>query len=160
MLCHPSRPTWWYSQQGDGKPAPVSYDPTNANVYLGNGAWAMSCADYARVLSAFDEDPNPLFDNEIMPYLILTEGAEDWYRGFVRKKFATAAGGTVDAMWHNGMVLGGAAVGFRRLDGVVVVYAWNTDVIGMGFPDTDANAAVNEVTSWPSYDLFPAIGIG
>jgi hypothetical protein len=160
VLRHPSRPTWWYSQQGDGEPAPVTYDASNSNVFLGNGAWTMSCADYARVLSAFDEHPNPLFDNQVMPYLILTEQAEGWYRGFVKRTFATAAGGTVDAMWHNGMFPGCAAVGFRRYDGVVVVYAWNTDIIGMGFPDTDANAAVNEVTTWPSYDLFPTVGIG
>jgi CubicO group peptidase (beta-lactamase class C family) len=160
VLYHPSRPGWWHSQQGDNQPAPVAYDPTNADVYLGNGAWAMACADYARVLAAFDEIPNPLFDNPIMQGLILIEQAEGWYRGFVKKSFATASGGNVDAMYHNGMVSGGSAIGFRRSDGVVIVYAFNCDVIGPGLMDVDANAAVNKVKQWPTFDLFPSVGIG
>jgi CubicO group peptidase (beta-lactamase class C family) len=158
-LCHVRRPGWWYSQQGDGKPAPIAYDPTNSNVYLGNGAWAMACADYARVLSAFDESPNPLYDNPLLPNLILTEQADGWYRGVVRMKFDTASGGSVDAMWHNGMCLGGTAVGFRRFDGVVIVYAYNCDIQTSGLMDVDANAAVNTLTSWPGFDLFPSVGI-
>lgn len=159
VICHPSRPSYWRSAQGDDNPAPVAYEATNSNIYLGNGSWALSCPDYARLLSAFDDSPNPLFEQQTMPLMILTEEAEGWYRGFVKKSFATGPGGTVEAMWHNGLVLGGAAVGFRRFDGVVIVYAWNTDVIGTGFPDVDANAAVNTISAWPSYDLFPSVGI-
>ena len=159
---HASSPACGLSQQHDNPKAitPVSYDPTNSDVYLGNGTWAMSCADYARILAAFDESPNPLFDNPLMQQEVLTEKAENMYRGFFKATWFVDAGGQpVDAMWHNGELSGGTSVGFRRMDGITIVYAYNTNLLATSpiLRDVDANKLVNLVATWPTFDLFSAV---
>jgi hypothetical protein len=157
---HPSVPNYGLSQQHDNphEITPIAYDPQNADVYLGNGAWAMSCVDYARLLAAFDESPNPLFSAKTQQG-VLTEQAVNQYRGFFKMSFPDAGGNPIDTMWHNGATYGGESVGFRRFDGVCIVFCYNTDTFGieLKMSDTEANKFVNKVKSWPTFDLFPSV---
>ena len=159
-LAHPSVPRYGFSQQFENphEITPIAYDSNNSDVYLGNGAWAMSAVDYVRLLAAFDESPNPLFSS-VMQQLVLQEQAVNMYRGFFKTTLPDAGGNQIDSMSHSGAVYGGESIGFRRFDGVSIVFCYNTDTFSISpkMLDWAANNLVNKVTSWPTYDLFPAV---
>lgn len=137
------------------------------------GGWVMAAPDYAKMLAAFDlGSRNPLL-NSTMTNVMWSSPPVGYYpaalsdntgllRGWFRTSFTNAAGEPVDAIGHNGSLPGTACLAMRRADGISFVLLMNRDLPGalqFSTHGMSINNAINAVTTWPTTDQFPAMGL-
>jgi len=162
---HPRAPSFGASSQVQGQTSPYTYDTLDMGIGLPSGTATMAAVDYVRILSSFDLSPNPLFDLPGTQAMMLTEVADGWYRGFARTTLPLTAdpfGPSAPAMFYNGLLQGSCATGFRREDGLCIVMVLNTnprDGLQAAKEGRELTFLANEIVTWPSWDLFPEVGI-
>lgn len=149
-----------------GDVVPIQYGGFHVGNFDAHGGWVAAAPDLVRILASFDLGAqNPILtpaSAQTMwtvpaPSLSSTQ-ARGWIRAFV----PGASGAYVAAMWHNGSIPGSAALAFRRTDNVSFALLFNRDVTPVlgAFPHgSQINDLLNAVTTWPSSDLFPSVGI-
>jgi CubicO group peptidase (beta-lactamase class C family) len=142
---------------------PSQYGGRNVALGGGAGGWIVAAPDYAKVLAAFDQGANnPLFANDPVgtTKTMWTPYADtDQCRGWYELNLPVPRGGTYPAYWHNGGMEGTATLVARRTDKLSFVMFLDGN-ISMG-PDRvqSLNTIANGVTTWPTTDRFPSVGI-
>ncbi len=152
-------------RSSSGAWVPVQYGGWSQENMNANGGWVMAPADYAKILASFDAgDASPLLPASTAQQMwtppfpqVSTEALRGWFR----TKMNDAANKPHWVYNHNGGLPGTSTIGFRRDDGLSIVVMCNADIKG-GLNYTHVaqlNSIANKVKSWPSYDLFPSLGI-
>lgn len=141
-----------------------NYGARNLNNAAAAGGWVMSAPDYAKVLAAFDQPTNPLLTQASVermwtPYFDFYFPSQyGWAGGVVKDEH----GNDVIAHHQNGSLEGGATFIFHRADGISFVLFFNRNVpLGLQAETEGVQLSdlANQVTDWPSDDLFPSYGI-
>lgn len=143
-------------------PAPYSFDPETMDA---DGGWIASPIDLVRLVSAIDgSKPPTILNSEIVALMTARPELEHWqdqpeYYGM--GWFIYSEGDEV-VWWHTGSLFGTASILVRTRDGTSWAALFNSrpedyeqffgELHGLLFE------AVNEVTRWPSRDLFPQYG--
>lgn len=144
-------------------PVASSYGGWNHQLQAGGGGWALAPADFAKVVSSFDDATSPLFtrattDDEMWSPCAGSTSGRGWYRSE-----QPTPNGSLPAWEHNGSLPSTAFLVIRRVDGLSFVVAFNGRTRGGGLHGTEHGTQLfqiaNSVQSWPSTDLFPTVGI-
>jgi CubicO group peptidase (beta-lactamase class C family) len=171
---HPSRPTdAWNQHESKGsrgnlqytKRAPLQYEGTNLDLGLGAGAWSWAAVDCARLISSLGGPRSPVSDHAA-EQLLETKFAKNRTLGFFVTTFDSDKGAGSgprrirrQVCHHNGGAPGVAALALRRDDNLVVVLAFNTDLLGglHARPHgRDLLPLLDRIPEedWPATDLF------
>jgi CubicO group peptidase (beta-lactamase class C family) len=142
---------------------PSQYGGRNIPLGDGAGAWILAAPDYAKVLAAFDQGAaNPLFTHDPIGTTKSMWTSPDntiTCRGWFAMTLKNTSNQDVATVWHNGGMEGTAALIVRRRDGLNFVLLLDSDIgLGMG-QATQLSVLANNVTAWPTTDLFPSVGI-
>jgi len=146
---------------------PLQYGGVNMSSLDSVGAWLATAADLVRFSSSFAQTNSPLLPADLIATMwsqpqelpgspAIYYGAGWWVRPL---------GGGVYNAWHNGSNDGTFAYTVRRADGYCWAVIFNRrDVVGdvpdYNNIDSEMNAAINSIATWPHYDLFDANGDG
>ena len=158
---HATQPSWASSRvDNSGDLVPNQYGGFNVTNFDAHGGWVMAAADYVKVLTAFDKGSNnflwhanPLMKQSTVDEMWESPPAGGSYNGWWR-----VSNSGVDAYWHNGAIQGTRADAFLTENKVSVDLFFNKDV--NSFPLRDQLLTiVNNMTSFPTHDLFPSVGI-
>ena len=145
-------------------PSARSYGGWNQANLDAAGGWVMAPADWAKVLSSFDDGTTPLFTTQSTTRAMWTDCASDRpgaQRGFYATTQALKQGYT-KAHEHNGSLPSNSFLVIRRDDGTTMVLGFNQRVspnLSGAAEGAQLFAIANAVTTWPTHDLFPSLGI-
>lgn len=129
-LTHDCVPDRWLSVN-DPKPRPTVPSISGDNFVLAhtNGAWVAPAVDVVRFLASFSRTPHPIYSALANPADVLfntpLKGVSFFWNTF---DVPDRSGQAVPARWHNGQVVGGTAIAFRRDDGLSVVVTVNQNM--------------------------------
>lgn len=146
-------------------PVANSYGGWNQGNLDSMGGWVLAPADFAKVVSSFDDGTSPLFKSHTTFDKMWSLCASDTTsgRGWYYTNQPIPGGGTLPAWDHNGGLPSTAFLVIRRVDGLSFVVAFNGTTRGGGLYDnyqgTELFEIANDVTTWPTKDLFPSVGI-
>ena len=145
-------------------PAPYSFDPETLDA---DGGWIASPIDLVRLVSALDASrPPTILDPEIVELMTARpelEHLQDQPEHYGMGWNIYSEGDEAD-WWHDGSLPGTTSILVRTRDGTSWAALFNSDpgddkVRQLADElDTLLHRAVNEVTHWPSGDLFPQYG--
>ncbi len=141
-----------------------SYGGWNQKNLDAAGGWVMAPADWAKVLSSFDDGSTPIFTNQALTdtmWDLCVEG-ETGERGWYRSEQPGPGDTTLVAHEHNGSLPSTASLVIRRSDGLTLVLAFNGrlhDNLYGTREGTQLFKIANKVTTWPTKDLFGSVGI-
>ena len=146
----PSRP-WVASQYG-------GWNQPNMDAH---GAYVMAAPDFAKVLAAFDLGMfNPILgQGQTTNMWQPASGSNSWAKGWFKKTVSDGGAGTLDLMWHNGILSGERAFIGRREDGISFVFFTNGEGSLGSAQGEQLSDLANAVVRWPTHDLFPAVGL-
>lgn len=146
----PNRP-WVASQYG-------GWNQPNMDAH---GAYVMAAPDFAKVLAAFDLGLfNPLLGpTQTAAMWDPATGSSTWAKGWFKDSVADGGAGTLDLMWHNGILPGTRAYIGRREDGLSFVFFTNGEGSLGSTQGEQLSDLANGITAWPTHDLFPSCGI-
>ncbi|MBE3012018.1 beta-lactamase family protein [Microbispora sp. NEAU-D428] len=144
-----------------GAQVPMPYGTFNLENMAAHGAWLSSAVDMAKFTTIFDA-PGLLTSSTIAQAFAAPDVEWDgWYYG-MGWSVRPIGGGL--STWHDGTYPGTSTLMVRRFDGlswVVLFNRWN-DALGQSFTDDidyPLHVAADNVTSWPTTDLFPYYGL-
>ncbi|MBA2287588.1 MAG: serine hydrolase [Ktedonobacteraceae bacterium] len=141
----------------DQRLVPYAYGGISMETRDATGATLMAAADYAKVLAAFDiGEQNPLLRPATVEIMWTQPPGAGMLRGWYIEKLDD--GQTI--IGHEGTFPGATSSAFRRIDGLSCVLFVNKDP--QAHPRTLDNAIsklADDISSWPSRDLFPELGI-
>ena len=130
------------------------------------GAWVMAAPDLAKYLSAFDVGTaNPILSpsmTNVMWTLYDPQKSPNALRGWWQLHLRDQDGNDQLAVEHNGGLAGTNALIVRRADGLSFALVLNRDTrdgLYGGVQGAALNAIANQITAWPTQDLFPSMGI-
>ena len=127
-----------------------------------NGAWVMGAPDYAKILAALDQPTNPLITKASRDAMWTAYTGTNTLRGWFQTSLPNPTGLNLVTRWHNGSLDGTSCLVFKRTDGLSMVVLLNRNIPGFFQPNPhmrDLNTIANQVTTWPTTDLFPSVGI-
>jgi CubicO group peptidase (beta-lactamase class C family) len=158
---HAATPGWGTSRiDSSGDEVPGHYGGFNVFNFDAHGGWIMAAADYAKVLAAFDKGSYSVFQhgNPVMKQTTVDEMWQAPPAGGSYNGWWKVANSGVDAFWHNGAIQGTRADIFWTENNVSVAVFFNKDVNSFPLRDT-LLTEVNNMTFFPTHDLFPSVGI-
>ena len=153
--------------KSSGKLVPSGYGDFNLDNADSAGAFVMSAPDFAKILAAFDQPTNPQLTQASVDQMWTAPLASEpailrgWFQAWVPDEH----GNTVNAYHHNGVLPGATSLVFHRADGISFVLFFNRE---LALPSRELfgesqsrelSDIANQVTDWPSDDLFPTYGI-
>lgn len=157
VLYHPRQLSVRSSVNDNSRPfVPQHYGGWNQKNMDGNGAWVMAAPDLAKVLATFDLG---LFNPILGPTQTSKMWTLDTGASFLKGWWRNNQGTSVTLREHNGILAGTRTYCGRRADGISFVLFTNGDQALGGVQGAELSALADNVSIWPSHDLFPATGI-
>lgn len=140
---------------------PNQYGGWNQENMDSHGAHVMAAPDYAKVLAAFDLGVyNPILHPDQVAAMWTQTGTSTQLQGWMLQEVPDGMGGTVALREHNGVLPGTRCYIARRADGISFVLFTNGDRDLGSAEGLALSNLCNQVSLWPSHDLFPSVGIG
>ncbi len=159
----------------EGRPVPRPYDVEMPSIDS-SGGWVASAVDLVRLASAMAPAARDrvLSPETVRRMVARPAGPAGFGDDGQPLTVFFAAGWQVTALdpepvrfnlWHDGMLPGSEALLVLRADGIALALLFNArdDRPGESLRfsiDDPLHQAINNVTTWPEIDLFPAYGIG
>ncbi|MCA8951735.1 MAG: serine hydrolase [Planctomycetes bacterium] len=141
----------------------TQYGAANKENMDSHGGWVMAAPDYAKILAAFDLGAsNPLMTPATRDAMWTVEsGYATLTRGWRMNTVSNGNGGTVRMHHHSGKLSGNVSFVAKREDGLSFVFFTNGDKSNLdgGLHGAVMSALADTITSWPTHDLFPTVGI-
>ncbi|MEY2427064.1 MAG: hypothetical protein QOI61_2636 [Actinomycetota bacterium] len=144
-----------------------AYGSYNHENFDAHGGWSMAAPDWAKVLASFSRGPsgNPILTQAMTDRMftqaiptIRSDALRGWYTVGLKDK----AGNAVTGYHHNGWIRGSMCAVMHTTNNLDFVVLVNTDSSRNLSGWTDGPLlmdAANKVTTWPTTDLFPSMGI-
>ncbi|HLP43390.1 MAG TPA: serine hydrolase domain-containing protein, partial [Fibrobacteria bacterium] len=155
-----------YLQRGhqEGGPAwvPGGYGDFDIKNMEAAGAWLLAATDYAKVLASFDREDNPVMGAEAIRTMWAPHRDPRFLRGWFATRVRRQDGDTLTAKWHNGLFPGTSTLVFYRPDKWSFALFLNRDIASQLTGDVhgrELGRLADRVKTWPTDDLFPAVGI-
>jgi CubicO group peptidase (beta-lactamase class C family) len=164
---HPTTPSLSQSVLSTSRPwVATQYGGFNHENFDSHGGWIMSAPDWAKVLAAFDlGSANPILNSAMTDHMWtnpIPALNKKQLRGWFLQGLKDAAGNAVKGYWHNGSIAGDACFVMHTSNNLDFVLLLNTDVprfLSGAVDGAALNNIANNVTTWPTTDLFPSMGI-
>ncbi|MEZ6038835.1 MAG: serine hydrolase [Planctomycetota bacterium] len=148
---------------GSGDIVPRQYGVANKETMDSHGGWVMAAPDYAKILAAFDLGAsNPLMGVPAVTEMwTLAPGFASLTQGWRMRSVADGTGGQVRMHYHGGLLAGAASFIAKREDGLSFVFFTNGDKQSLhgDVHGNELSLLANQITAWPSHDLFYSTGI-